>query len=295
MRQFLRRIKPAEPDGAGPRISSDNLVVRTASGIALSAAALAIAYAGPLPFALLVTAFVAVMAWEWGRLVCASGIDPAWVVQVATTGLATGLAASDCPGCALLAVVLGTVAVFLLRRAHLGYAQSWWSATGVYYVGLPAVALVWIRADPVNGWYALLFIFIAVWTTDTAAYIFGKAIGGALLAPRISPKKTWAGFVGGLVCATLLGMGVLVGLAGTHNWWAAMALSAAVSLVAQVGDLGESSLKRAFGRKDASGIIPGHGGVLDRVDGLVFAALACAALALIRAPHAPGGALVVWG
>lgn len=286
---------PLDPDDdpVAPLVGS-NLALRIVSGIALSAAALGVTYAGPLPFALLVTAFVAVMAWEWGRLVCASGFDAAWLVQVATTGLATGLAATDCLGCASLAVAVGTAAVFLLRRVHLGYAQSWWAATGVYYVGLPAVALVWIRSDAEFGWHAVLFIFVTVWTTDTAAYIFGKMIGGPLLAPRISPKKTWAGFAGGLICATLLGAGVLIALAGARDWLAVVLLSAAVSLVAQGGDLGESSLKRAFGRKDASGIIPGHGGVLDRVDGLVFAALACAVVALIRAAEAPGYALVVW-
>jgi len=284
-------MKPGH-GGSFPR--GNKLLVRVVSGIALAAGALALTYAGPLPFALLVTVFVAIMAWEWGRLVCSSGIDWAWGVQVAATAAGTVLAASACPGCALLAIVVGTVSVFVLRRLHLGTAQSWWSATGVYYVGLPSIALVWIRADADFGWYAVLFIFITVWTTDTAAYIFGKAIGGPLLAPDISPKKTWAGFAGGLICATVLGSAVLIAAAGALNWLAVIALSAGVSLVSQAGDLGESSLKRLFGRKDSSGIIPGHGGVLDRVDGLVFAALSCAAVALIRAPEAPGYALVVW-
>jgi len=294
MRHSPRRSKPLDPGGAGPQVPSDKLLIRIVSGIALSAAALGLTYAGPFAFALLVTAFVAVMAWEWGRLVSASGLDTAWGVHVATTALATGLVASDCPGCGLLAVVLGTVAVFFLRRGHLEYAASWWSATGVYYAGLPAIALVWIRSDPEFGWFAILFIFITVWTTDTAAYIFGKMIGGPLLAPAISPKKTWAGFAGGMVCATILGASVLILAAGTRDWIAALVLSAMVSLVAQAGDLGESSIKRFFGRKDTSGIIPGHGGVLDRVDGLVFAALACALLAMLRTPEAPGYALVVW-
>jgi phosphatidate cytidylyltransferase len=276
------------------RIFGSNLALRIISGLALAAAALGLTYAGPLPFAFLVTAFVAVMAWEWGRLVSSSGLDAAWAVHLATTALATWLAATDCPSCAVLAVGVGTLAVFLLRRVRLGNLESWWSATGVFYAGLPAVALVWIRSDAEFGWYAILFIFVTVWTTDTAAYIFGRAIGGALLAPRISPKKTWAGLFGGLICAVLFGAAVLIGLAGARDWLAAILLSAAVSLVAQGGDLGESSIKRLFGRKDSSGLIPGHGGVLDRVDGLVFAALACAIVALIRASEAPGYALVVW-
>jgi phosphatidate cytidylyltransferase len=294
MRQPPRRSKPHQPREAKSPPFSSKLTLRIISGIALSAGAVALTYAGPLPFALMVTAFVAVMAWEWGRLVCASGFDAAWGLQVAATCAGALLVVWDCPSCGLLAIIAGTLAVFVLRRLHLGTAQSWWSATGVYYVGLPSIALVWIRSDPEFGLYAVLFIFITVWTTDTAAYIFGKTIGGPLLAPDISPKKTWAGFAGGLFCAVLLGAAVLLGLAGTQSWLAAVALSAGVSLVSQAGDLGESSIKRMFGRKDSSGIIPGHGGVLDRVDGLVFAALTCAGLALIRAPEAPGYALVVW-
>lgn len=294
MRQSPRRSKPANPRDQRSLFPGNKLSLRIVSGVALAAAALALTYAGPLPFALMVTAFVAVMAWEWGRLVCSSGIDAAWAIQVGATAAGTLLAAWDCPGCGLLAIVAGTLAVFVLRRMEMGTAQSWWAATGVYYVGLPSIALVWIRSDPEFGWVAVLFIFITVWTTDTAAYIFGKSIGGPLLAPDISPKKTWAGFAGGLICATALGSAVLIGVAGAQIWWPVIVLSAAVSLVSQAGDLGESSIKRLFGRKDSSGIIPGHGGVLDRVDGLVFAALTCAVLALIRAPEAPGYALVVW-
>lgn len=295
MRHSSRRSKLLKRDVPELPLPSDNLTVRIVSGVALGAVALALTYAGPVPFAFLVSAFVAVMAWEWARLVCSGGFDAAWAVQVGSTVVAAVLAASDCLICAVVTVLAGTLAVFLLRRRHLNAAQSWWGATGVYYVGLPAVALVWIRSDAEFGWYAVLFIFITVWTTDTAAYIFGKSIGGPLLAPDISPKKTWAGFTGGLVCATLLGAGVLIGLAGAQAWLPVIVLSAAVSLVAQAGDLGESSVKRLFGRKDSSGVIPGHGGVLDRVDGLVFAALACAAVALVRAPESPGYALVVWG
>ncbi len=296
MRQSPRRTKPLNPEN-DPRLpfASNKLTVRIVSALAMSVVALALTYAGPLPFAFLVTAFVAVMAWEWGRLVCASGLDAAWAVQVGATAVASVLAATDCPGCGLLAIIAGTLAVFVMRRMDMGTAQSWWAATGVYYVGLPSIALVWIRSDPEFGWYAVLFIFIIVWTTDTAAYIFGKMIGGPLLAPDISPKKTWAGFMGGLICAVALGTAVLIGVAGAQAVLPVMALSAVLSLVSQIGDLSESSIKRLFGRKDSSGIIPGHGGVLDRVDGLVFAALTCAVLALLRAPDAPGYALAVWG
>lgn len=294
MRHSSRRPDSLDPDGGRPQATNDTLTLRIISGLALSAAALVLTYLGPLTFAVLTTGFVAVMAWEWNRLVCAKDIDAAWFLQVTITALASGLAATGWPLYALAAVIGGTCAVFTLRLVSFGPSLSWWSATGVYYAGLPAIALVWIRADPGYGWHAILFIFIAVWTTDTAAYIFGRMIGGPLLAPVISPKKTWAGFAGGILSAAAAGSAVLVGIAGAQSWASVIALSVAVSLVTQVGDLGESWVKRVFGRKDTSSIIPGHGGVLDRVDGLVLAALTCAALALVRMPEMPGYALVVW-
>ncbi len=268
---------------------------RVVSALVLGSLALGLTFAGPLAFALLVTLFLGVLAWEWGRLVCSSGIDAAVLVQTGTAGAASVLAANGCPSCGLLVVLIGTASVFVLRRLRLGIAQSWWSATGVYYAGLPALALVWIRTDPDHGLSAILFLFIVVWTTDSAAYVFGRLIGGPALAPHISPKKTWAGFLAGLGFSTILGSVFIASVIGTAELWVMILLSALLSLLAQLGDLGASALKRRFGRKDSSGLIPGHGGVLDRVDGLIIAALACACLALVRNPGAPGQALLIWG
>jgi phosphatidate cytidylyltransferase len=285
--------------GPGVLVSSSQTLgetgTRLVSAIVLGTITLGLVFAGPLAFALLVTVFVGVLAWEWGRLVCSSGIDAAVLVQTGTAGAAAVLAANDCPACGLLVIIIGTASVFLLRRLQLGVTPSWWSATGVYYGGLPALALVWIRADPTYGLSAVLFLFIIVWTTDSAAYVFGRLIGGPALAPAISPKKTWAGFLAGLGFSTILGTVFVAGVIGTDALWVIIALSGLLSLLAQLGDLGASALKRRFGRKDSSGLIPGHGGVLDRVDGLIIAALACACLALLRDPAAPGRALLIWG
>jgi phosphatidate cytidylyltransferase len=268
-------------------------VLRINSAVVLVAVALALTYTSPRAFAVLITLFITAMAWEWGRLVRGNGLDTVFWVQLAATALASWTTVEGCPGCALLTVVVGTMLVFLIRSLQVGMAQAWWSAGGVYYAGLPAVALIWIRSDGQFGWLAILYIFAIVWTTDTAAYIFGRLIGGPKLAPRISPKKTWAGFGGGAMAAGLAG--AVFGLwMGETNVLKLALLSVALAVFAQFGDLGESALKRLFGTKDTSGLIPGHGGVLDRIDGLIFVGSAAALLGWALDPAQPGRALLLW-
>jgi phosphatidate cytidylyltransferase len=144
------------------------------------------------------------------------------------------------------------------------------AAGGVIYVGLPALALVWLRNHVPGGAEHVLWLFLVVWATDIFAYFAGRSIGGAKLAPSISPGKTWAGLYGGMAGAGLTG-GV-VALAFGAGFWPASVLAALLAVVAQIGDLFESALKRRAGVKDSGHLIPGHGGLLDRIDGLVFAA-----------------------
>jgi phosphatidate cytidylyltransferase len=163
----------------------------------------------------------------------------------------------------------------------------------VYYAGIPAISLVWIRGDEQFGWLAILYLFAIVWTTDTAAYIFGRAIGGPKLAPRVSPKKTWSGFLGGAICAALVGS-LFGAWMGETDLVKLASLSLVLAVAAQLGDLGESAMKRIFGTKDSSGLIPGHGGVLDRIDGLIFVAFTAALLSWALDPSRPGRALLIW-
>jgi phosphatidate cytidylyltransferase len=159
------------------------------------------------------------------------------------------------------------------------------AAYGVFYVGWPSVVLVWLRQHP-DGRDWTLMLFAIAWSADIAAYAIGNLFGGPRLWPRFSPNKTWSGFLGGLAAAVLAA--VLVA------WWRPMALghgprglafAAAIGLVAGLatmgGDLWESALKRRFGVKDAGRLIPGHGGLMDRVDGLMFAVIAVAAARLV--------------
>ena len=147
-----------------------------------------------------------------------------------------------------------------------------WPGLGVLYVGLPVLALIWTRAQE-SGYYWVAWIFVVVWATDILAYIFGRTLGGPKLVPRFSPKKTWSGLLGGMIGggAASIGIGVL---AAPDLPMVIFALLGAIgAVVAQVGDVAESMLKRTFGVKDSGRLIPGHGGILDRVDGMVTTAV----------------------
>ncbi|MEW5728019.1 MAG: phosphatidate cytidylyltransferase, partial [Pseudomonadota bacterium] len=168
------------------------------------------------------------------------------------------------------------------ERAHL------WAGLGALYVGLPSVALVWLRGDPEVGRETVFWLLLLVWATDTGAYAFGRLIGGPKLMPAVSPKKTWAGLVGGMICAGAVGLAVAAAVPLPNAAGLAVG-SAMLAVVAQAGDLLESWVKRRFGVKDSSSIIPGHGGVLDRVDGLLAAG---AAVAL--GSWSSGAAMLTW-
>jgi phosphatidate cytidylyltransferase len=271
----------------------EELAPRVFSALVLGAFSLLAAYAGSWCFAVLIALFITGMAWEWGRLVRGAEFDGAFAAQSLAMMLAVVLSVRGQPIAALLAVTVGAAFVLALEKVRRRGALAWWSAGGVYYTGTPAVGLIWLRSDEYAGFEAILYLFIVVWTTDTAAYFSGRLIGGPKLAPWISPKKTWAGLVGGAVSAACAG-GVYAAASVGSSVGAACVVSLALALVSQFGDLSESALKRFFGTKDASGLIPGHGGVLDRLDGLVSAAAVAAMIALIRGPDHPGRALLLW-
>jgi phosphatidate cytidylyltransferase len=170
--------------------------------------------------------------------------------------------------------------------ARLCGGRPGWLLLGLFYVSLPCLALLWIRNLP-GGLETLLWTLALVWATDTAAYVAGRGIGGPRLAPRISPNKTWAGLAGGVVGAALVGLAAALLRGGPADaalpgeMWRLVALSGVLALVEQAGDLVESAVKRHFGVKDSGNLIPGHGGVLDRVDGLIAVSLAVAGLSAL--------------
>ncbi len=269
------------------------LVTRINSGLVLVALTLALTYAGTQTFAALILFATALMSWEWGRVVRAGGIDGIFALQASSIIGAGYLTLKNYHVLAVTIIFAATWLAFRMHKKAKLPSDPWWSAAGVYYAGLPAIALIAIRQDPEYGFDAILYLFLVVWSADTGAFFIGRLIGGPKLAPKISPNKTWAGFIGGALCACICGALFAIWF-GNTSVPAVAGLSAALAVISQGGDLGESFIKRFFGVKDSSGLIPGHGGVLDRLDGLVFAAIGAGLIAAAADPLKPGRALLVW-
>jgi len=175
----------------------------------------------------------------------------------------------------LIAVAAGLMALEWSRVCASAANRSLWMGAGALYILAPCLSLVWLRGDPAIGRETVFWMFVLVWAADIGAYAFGRMIGGPRLAPAISPKKTWAGFIGGISCAGVTGAVTAIML-GKGSIIPLAVVSLALGAVSQGGDLLESWIKRHFKVKDAGNIIPGHGGVLDRVDGLLAVAAATA-------------------
>lgn len=260
---------------------------RLASALVLIPLVLAGVWLGSPYLDVLVAAFGAAMAWEWTGL-CArgrAGVVAAIGILTVLGAVAASVAASFGLAFALVAVGAAAMAVAAVLT---GAGSPILQGLGAVYIGVPCLALLWIRADPEAGLATLLWALVLVWAVDTGAYLAGRAIGGPKLAPAISPAKTWAGLGGGVLAAAAVGL--IAGLwSKSASAWVLVAISAGLALVEQAGDLAESALKRHFGVKDSGRIIPGHGGVLDRVDGLMTVAVAVAGLTLIG-----GGSVLTW-
>lgn len=274
---------------ASPAALPRDLGPRALSAVVLAGVAIVGNWAGEGPFALLVLAVGLIMSWEWSRIVRGPGIDAALIAHgAAVTGGVIAAALGE-PRGAVLIVLAGTFLLLVLAPR----ANAPISALGVAYVGLPAIALVWLRGADAYGAAAILFIFAIVWTTDTFAYLCGRLIGGPKLWPAMSPRKTWSGTMGGIAFAALAGA-MFAMLLPQPAPVALAAVAVVLSIVTQIGDLGESALKRAFSVKNASDLIPGHGGFMDRMDGIVAAATAAALLAAFRGAASPAQALLTW-
>lgn len=253
-----------------------DLKTRAVVGIILIAVAVGLLWLGGWWFAGLVAAGVLLVYAEWAVM---HGITRVWrlvglaAIALTVIGAQEGFYLDALAGLAIAAVVLG-----VLSKLTGGHMR--WSMTGLLYAGLPAIALIWLRAQS-GGFGMVLWVLAVVWATDIGAYFAGRHFGGPKLAPRISPKKTWSGLIGGMIAAAVSSAVV----AYAQDWHPALwltifaALGASAAILSQVGDLFESWLKRRVGVKDSGTLLPGHGGIMDRVDGLIPVAIA-AALAL---------------
>lgn len=269
-----------------------DLGVRCASAAVLIPLALIDAWVGGPWFALIAAAIGAIAAREWCRMVFASDVAQT-VLHTAVAVAGVALAVESLYAAAIVFILAGWAGSLGLERMR-GRPVNLWAAVGVPYVALPPLALIVLRQHPEYGLTAVLFLFAVVWSADTAAYFFGRLIGGAKLWPAVSPNKTWAGLFGAMTGAALAGAGTAFA-AGLPSMPPVIAVAAVLAVVEQGGDLFESALKRAYGFKDAGRLIPGHGGLLDRVDGLVAAAVAAALLGIARGGiDGAAAGLLVW-
>ena len=263
------------------------LAIRTASGLTLSFATFAAVYFGKPYFNLLIAAGAAALAWEWARL-CGARV-PGTQFAILLFGVLAVIAVASISRIdrALLLVVLSAVALYGAERLTAGPRKGW-LAFGALYIGLPGTAYIAIASDPEWGRATLFWMFFTVALTDMGAYFSGRSIGGPKIAPGISPNKTWAGLLGGAVAAMAVGA-IAAGYWLEQPIWPLVGLSAALAVISQAGDFFESLVKRKFGVKDTGAIIPGHGGLFDRVDGHIAAAVTVAA-----ANWASGSSVLTW-
>lgn len=281
----------AAPGGKGGARWRD-LRTRVLSAALLAPVALLCLWFGGWAWIALMAVAAAVLAWEWVRLCGFSTRRLPGAIVPAAVLVAGALAVASHWLAAVAALCVGTVLVAAAgegARIRRGLPGTW-LAFGVLYVGLAAVALIHLRGDARAGLVNVLFLFLTVWASDIGAYAAGRLLGGPKLAPSVSPNKTWTGAAGGLLSAVAVGAGAAyamsaaAGTLGPPNAARVLLVAGAIGLLAQAGDLFESWIKRRFQVKDTSSLIPGHGGLLDRLDGVLAAAPAGAVLGLALGP-----------
>ena len=290
---------PARHLGAA-KLGGGELTLRVCSALVLAPLAIGIAYVGGWLFVVFWGLAAIGVFWEWTALV--AGGDrravlmtggASVVLAVALTG-AVGTAANGVHEVRLLAAITVLAMGMLGVAALVPREERAWAVVGIPYAGLLGIAPIVLRSDVGYGFTAVVFLFAIVWATDIVAYFVGRAVGGPKLAPRISPKKTWSGAAGGTIGAIVVAI-IIAKVAGFANVLALCSIAVMLSVVAQAGDLFESALKRRFGAKDSGQLIPGHGGLMDRLDGFVMAAVLAALIGLARGDvEAPARGLMVW-
>ena len=262
-----------------------NLRARIIAALVLAPSALAIAYVGGWLWAALATLAAIGLYVEWLAIVGEArriGVVASGVAALALAGIVLPLQL------ALVALLLGLLAV-----AALTPERRIWTTTGFIYAAAAEQASILLRSDPIAGWTALMLVFLVVWVTDIGGYFAGRGFGGPKLWPRVSPNKTWAGALGGFAASIAVATGFAA--FGLGKIGPMLLLGSILSIVSQLGDLFESAVKRRFGVKDSSHIIPGHGGLLDRLDGFVAAVVLAAILGFLRrGADGIGSGLMMW-
>jgi phosphatidate cytidylyltransferase len=259
------------------RLIGPDLPTRVAAAIVLMALALAATWVGGYGFAGFWLVAALLIHWEWQNLIGGPNLALRTAFGAAALVVAAPLATNDVVVWAIAALVAGAAGASLTSASP--PRMRWMSGASVLYAGAMLISVCWLRASWPYGQYAILWLFAVVWGADVMAYFGGRLIGGPKLWPRISPAKTWSGFCVGILCGAAAGL--IAGEAASSRV-ILFALGLAAAAVAQGGDLFESFLKRRFGVKDSGRLIPGHGGVMDRLDGFVAAAIFSALIGVAR-------------
>jgi phosphatidate cytidylyltransferase len=281
---------------AAAELGARNLLIRVIVALVLAPTAIAMAYAGGWLWTALVTLAAIGLYVEWLAIVGkarSTRVVGAGTAALAIAGLSLVLGRIET---SLVVLMLGLVAVGAVTPE-----RRIWAIAGFGYAAAAELASVLLRLDPKMGFTALMFVLLIVWVTDIGGYFAGRGIGGPKLWPRVSPKKTWAGALGGFV-ASLVVAAAFAALDPNKadpqlmlKLTSLLLLGAVLSIASQLGDLFESAVKRRFGVKDSSHIIPGHGGLLDRLDGFVAAVALAGIFGLLHGGvDGVGRGLMVW-
>jgi phosphatidate cytidylyltransferase len=274
----------AARDGKAPVDPGRELSVRIGSALVLALLALGGAVLGGWAAAVVIAAAAAIVHVEWAGITERAYWPPAAFTAALVIALAVFAA-----GHPELALAIAAVSILVAAAT----SRSIWRAAGIFYAAILGFGLIAIRLSEPLGLVGILFVFAVVWATDTGAFFVGRGLGGARLWPRVSPNKTWSGAIGGIVAGVAAGL-VVVAVARLPVTPMSALVAGALAVAAEAGDLFESALKRTFGTKDAGRLIPGHGGLMDRVDGLLAAAGIGALVGFAHAGASVGQGLVAW-
>lgn len=286
----MSRAAEGSATSAAGRGKWADLGVRAFSAALLIPAVLLDVWQGDIWFEIFMAFFGVLIAHEWSNIV--HNRNSAQFALHAAAALVAAFLPKEIGVLPTIGLVLMLTAVGVFAASLEVGRKPLWIYAGIPYVAFPVMSLVLLRQDAAWGVHAILWLLLVVWATDTFAYFTGRAAGGPKLAPRFSPGKTWAGLLGGMAGAAavsaIYAQALLLAIVPIA------VVAAVLAAIAQVGDIFESALKRHFGVKDSGNLIPGHGGVMDRVDGLVFAGIAAALIGFSRNPGALAQGLLLW-
>ena len=247
-------------------------------GVLLASITIAAVFAGGFYFAGLLAVIALAASREWHRMVSGEryALETAFTTVAISAGLVVLIVTRDAIWPAAMLAAGALLAAGISLRSG---ASAIWSAGGAIYMGVPALCLAALRINATHGAWVIAGLFVTVWTADTGALVWGRFVGGPKLVPTLSPNKTWAGIVGGVVLPAA-SLSLFVVYLGGNGWWAGL-LGAGLATAGHAGDLFESWVKRRVGRKNSGGLIPGHGGVLDRIDSTLFVAPLAAVMVFV--------------